>query len=46
MNISVNNINPFIRVAMHSVLPKESFIKKRVIFDYELIYIEEGSLVL
>lgn len=44
MNLSVNKINPYIRVAMHSVLPKESFIKKRVIFDYELIYIEEGSL--
>ena len=46
MKISINTINPYIRVAMHSVLPKNSFIKKRAIFDYELIYIEEGRLIL
>lgn len=46
MNLSINKINPYIRLAMHSVLPKDSFIKKRVIFDYELIYIEEGQLIL
>lgn len=46
MKISINTINPYIRVAMHSVLPKNSFIKMRAIFDYELIYIEEGSLTL
>ena len=46
MNLSINKINPYIRVAMHSVLPRDSFINKRVIFDYEIIYIEEGSLVL
>lgn len=31
---------------MNSVLPVGSFIRKRVIFDYELIYIEDGVLLL
>ena len=35
-------INPYIRVVMHSTLLPHSTIKRRVIFDYELIYIEKG----
>ncbi len=35
-------INPYVRRAMYSVL--ETAIERRVILDYELIYIEEGTL--
>lgn len=34
--------NPFIRRAIHSVLSGDFCIKERVIFDYELIYVEQG----
>ena len=44
MNIA--EINPYIRLAIHSELPAPFFIKRRVIFDYELIYIEDGEMVL
>ncbi len=41
MNASL--INPYIRVAMHSVLPVGTNISMRVIYDYELIYLERGE---
>ena len=41
MNLSL--INPYIRLARESRIPKGHNIAKRVIYDYELIYIEEGS---
>ena len=44
MDISL--INPYIRVAMHSRLRKGAVISRRVIYDYELIYIAEGEFVL
>ena len=44
MPISYHSINPYLRVAMHSVLPRGTEIKRRIIFDYELIYLESGSL--
>ena len=40
---NINEINPYIRVAMRSVLSSGTEIKKRTIFDYELIYIESGE---
>ena len=39
-------INPYIRVAMQSILKKGIVIAKRIIFDYELIYIADGKFVL
>lgn len=39
-------INPYIRVAMQSVLRKGTKIARRIIFDYELIYIAEGEFIL
>ena len=39
-------INPYIRVAMQSVLRKGTNIARRIIFDYELIYIADGEFVL
>ena len=43
-NADINMINPYIRVAMRSVLTDGTKINKRAIFDYELIYIERGDL--
>ena len=39
-------INPYVRVAMRSILRKGTWVARRIIFDYELIYIAEGELVL
>lgn len=36
-------INPHIRVAMKSVIPSGHSIVRRVIYDYELIYLERGE---
>lgn len=44
--LDVSAINPYIRVAMHSILPANHEIKRRIIFDYELIYIADGEFVL
>ena len=45
MSLSVSHqINPYIRVAMHSRLGDGLKIAQRAIFDYELIYIEQGKL--
>lgn len=41
MNIS--EINPYIRLTMYSTLFVPSQIKRRIILDYELIYIESGK---
>lgn len=31
---------------MHSILPENKVIKQRIIYDYELVYIEKGELIL
>ena len=41
----IEDINPHVRVAMRSVLAKNTAIAPRVIFDYELIFIESGELI-
>ena len=41
MNLSL--INPYIRLAMESRILAGHNIARRVIYDYELIYIEEGN---
>jgi len=35
-------INPYVRLALHSTLTGQFHIRRRAIYDYELIYIEEG----
>ncbi len=40
--MDINTVNPFVRVAMHSVL--ETGISRRAILDYELIFVESGTL--
>ena len=44
--ISIHRINPYIRVAMPSILQAGTYVKQRIIFDYELIYLEKGTLTL
>ena len=46
MPTDIQTINPYIRVAMPSVLSAGAVIKQRVLFDYELIYIESGTFTL
>ena len=41
MNLS--SINPYIRLAMESRIPAGHNIARRVIYDYELIYLEKGN---
>ena len=43
IKMQLSSINPYIRVAMRSVISKGHSIAKRVIFDYELIYLERGE---
>ena len=44
--MELSSINPHIRVAMHSVIRSGESIKQRVIYDYELIYLERGEFTL
>jgi len=44
MNLS--DINPYIRLAMHSEIVAPGYINRRIIFDYELIYIADGEFTL
>lgn len=46
MALDINRINPYIRLATESILPAGSVIRRRIIFDYELIYVESGSFLL
>lgn len=42
----ISIINPYIRVAMQSVLEAKTEVARRIIFDYELIYIADGEFIL
>ncbi len=42
--ININMINPYVRVAMRSILTKGTKINTRALFDYELVYIDKGTL--
>lgn len=42
--IDIHDINPYIRVARASRLRAGAVIQRRVIFDYELVYIESGRM--
>ena len=46
MHFDIQTVNPYIRVAIPSVLTAGTEIKRRIIFDYELIYIESGAFTL
>ena len=42
----IQDINPYIRIATRSVMPSHYELRRRIIFDYELIYVESGSVTL
>lgn len=44
--MNIFDINPYIRLSMHSTILAPTRINTRVLLDYELIYIEEGEFVL
>lgn len=43
--MDISKINPYIRLSTPSILNKNSKINTRVIFDYELIYVEKGKFI-
>jgi hypothetical protein len=43
MNMDMNYLSPYIRVAQDSLVQSGMQLKNRVIFDYELIYIKSGE---
>ena len=46
ISVTIHDLNPYIRLAMPSLLPFGLILNRRIIFDYELIYIERGSISL
>jgi len=44
--MDLQKINPYIRRAIPSVLATGAIIHRRVLFDYELIYVESGEMTL
>ncbi len=42
----INSLSPYVRLAMRSQITPPWNIRKRVIFDYELIYLESGNILL
>lgn len=44
--MKVREINPYIRLAMRSIMSYPFYLKRRVIMDYELIYLESGTFFL
>lgn len=44
--LDVHAVNPYIRIATLSVIPAGRSIKRRGLFDYELIYIQRGTFIL
>ena len=44
MNTSI--VNPYVRLAVPSVIPRGHNISPRIIYDYEIIYLESGSFTL
>ncbi len=44
--MDLNYLSPYIRVAMDSIIEKPWVLRERVIFDYELLYIMEGQVLI
>ncbi|WP_274652351.1 AraC family transcriptional regulator [Paenibacillus humicola] len=43
--MDINRLSPYIRVAMDSVIEPPWHIPERVIFDYELLFVKEGHII-
>lgn len=46
MAAEILDINPYIRLATRSVIPAKGEVRRRIIFDYELVFIERGAFTL
>lgn len=46
MYYDLNSVNPYIRIARKSIIAAGNDINRRIIFDYELIYIDDGKFTL
>lgn len=46
MSIDLYSVHPYLRVATRSILRAGHEIRRRVLFDYELLYVEHGSFLL
>ncbi|MDF2543428.1 MAG: AraC family transcriptional regulator [Herbinix sp.] len=44
--MDLNTISPYIRVAMDSIIQPPWYLKERVIFDFELLYVKEGKALI
>ncbi len=44
--MNIFEVNPYIRRGLRSVLKNPFVIEERIIFDYELLYVESGSFIL
>lgn len=44
--MDTNNISPFIRIALDSIIHPPWTLTERVLFDYELLYIKEGEVLI
>ncbi|QGQ98194.1 AraC family transcriptional regulator [Paenibacillus psychroresistens] len=42
--MDLNNLSPYIRVALDDYIESPYFIKERVIFDYELLFVKAGEI--
>lgn len=45
MDMDMNLLSPYVRVAWDSVIEPPFMITERVIYDYELLYVKEGEIV-
>jgi AraC-like DNA-binding protein len=43
--MDINNLSPYIRIAMDSIISTPWHLTERVIFDYELLYVKEGEVI-
>ena len=41
--LNISAVNPYIRKAIHSMIRATHTINRRIIFDYELLYVEDGE---
>ena len=44
--MDITNLSPYVRVAKDSLIPANIHLRKRVIFDYELVYLKSGEIIL
>ena len=40
------NLSPYLRFARDDIIPQPYYLKERIIFDYELLFIKEGQLII